>query len=101
MSRPCYIKQGYIIVENKNKKKDYYTVINTNLKEKPHSHFYKFEQAKLVIHWCIKGVVPNKYSYHMRQSIIRLRPDIDLQFGNTRKEEDIKELGSNKEEDSN
>lgn len=87
MSRPCYMKQGFIIVENRNKKKNYYTVINTNLIEKPHSHFYKFQQAKLVVHWAIKGIVPNKYSNHMKQSIIRLRPDIELKFGNNIKSE--------------
>ena len=44
-------------------------------------------EAKLVIHWAIKGIVPNKYSNHMKQSIIRLRPDIELKFGNNIKSE--------------
>ena len=78
MSRPCYQKNGYIIVENRNKKKTYYTAINTNLKEKPHSHLYTFKQAKLVIHWCNKKRIPNRYSYHMKESIRRLRPDLDF-----------------------
>lgn len=79
MPRPCYMKKGFIIVENKHVKKTYYTVVNTNLKEKPHSHLYTFKQAKLVIHWSIKGQIPkNRYTYHMKNSIKRLRPDIDF-----------------------
>lgn len=72
MSRPCYMKKGFIIVENRNKKKNYYTVVNTNLKNKPHTHLYTFKQAKLVIHWAIKKRVPNRYPNHMKSSIIRI-----------------------------
>ena len=76
--RPCYMKKGFIIVENKHAKQTYYTVVNTNLREKPHSHLYTFQQAKLVIHWCIKERIPNRYTYHMKGSIKRLRPDINF-----------------------
>lgn len=76
MSRPCYQKDNYIIVENANKKKNYFTVIN--LDNNCHSHLYTYQQAKLVIHWCIKGRIPNRYSYHMKESIKRLRPDLDF-----------------------
>lgn len=76
MSRPCYQKNGFIIVQNENKKKIYYTVVNINLPEKPHTHLNTFKQAKLVIHWSIKGKIPDRYSNHMKQSIRRLRPDI-------------------------
>lgn len=78
MPRPCYQKDGYIIVENKHKKGNYYTVVNTNLYYKPHSHLKTFKQAKLVIHWCIKERIPNRYTHHMKGSIRRLRPDIDF-----------------------
>lgn len=88
MNNVIYEKKGYIIVQNSSRGRNYYTVVNTNLISKPHSHLREFGQAKLVIHWCIKGTVPNKYSYHMRQSIVRLRPDIDLQLGNNRKNSD-------------
>ena len=79
MSRPCYQKDNFIIVQNENKKKTYYTAINTNLINKPHTHLYTFKQAKLVIHWAIKGRVPNRYSYHMKNSIKRLRPDLTFE----------------------
>ena len=78
MNNAIYHKDGYIIVQNSSRGNRYYTVVNTNLYYKPHSHLKTFKQAKLVIHWCIKERIPNRYTNHMKGSIRRLRPDIDF-----------------------
>lgn len=75
MGRPLYKKDKYIITEAGGRH-PYYTVIDISTKGKLHTHLKTFKQAKLVIHWCIKGRVPNRYSYYMQSSILRLRPDL-------------------------
>lgn len=75
MGRPLYKKDKYIITEAGGRNK-YYTVVDISTKGKIHTHLNTFKQAKLVIHWAIKGRVPNKYNNYMKNSIRRLRPDL-------------------------
>lgn len=71
-----YQKDGYIIIYNYNKKKPYYTVVNLNLNNKPHTHVRSMRDAKLIIHWCRKNRIPGRCTSYIKKSISRIRPDL-------------------------
>lgn len=53
-----YKRDKYIIAQNSNRKKQYYTVVD--LETKRHCHFNNFKGAKLMIHYLIKDKLPSK-----------------------------------------